>query len=80
MSLAFAAARRGACRPAAAAAAAAAEAEAPRRPFPVRDARLVLEDGSVWHGVGFGDLSRMRTAEVVFNTSLTGTNAASCVH
>ncbi|QQE12124.1 glutamine-hydrolyzing carbamoyl-phosphate synthase small subunit [Planctomycetota bacterium] len=36
-------------------------------------ARLALEDGSVFHGQGFGDLSpRTVDAEVCFNTSLTG--------
>lgn len=34
-------------------------------------ARLVLEDGSVWHGVGLG-APGTRVGEVVFNTSLTG--------
>ncbi|MEM1008838.1 MAG: glutamine-hydrolyzing carbamoyl-phosphate synthase small subunit [Myxococcota bacterium] len=34
-------------------------------------ARLVLEDGSVWHGWGFG-AEGTQTGEVVFNTSLTG--------
>ncbi len=34
-------------------------------------ARLVLEDGSVWHGAAFG-ASGTRLGEVVFNTSLTG--------
>lgn len=34
-------------------------------------ARLVLEDGSVWHGYGFG-AEGTRVGEVVFNTSMTG--------
>lgn len=41
------------------------------RPWKQNDARLVLEDGSVWHGVAFGDTEK-RIGEVVFNTSLTG--------
>ncbi|QDU34067.1 Carbamoyl-phosphate synthase small chain [Poriferisphaera corsica] len=36
-------------------------------------ARLALEDGSVFHGQGFGDVSsRTVDAEVCFNTSITG--------
>ncbi len=34
-------------------------------------ARLVLEDGTIWHGRAFG-ASAIQTGEVVFNTSLTG--------
>ncbi|PSC68830.1 carbamoyl-phosphate synthase S chain [Micractinium conductrix] len=34
-------------------------------------ARLVLEDGSVWHGTAFGHTG-VEVGEVVFNTSLTG--------
>ncbi|MCI0709104.1 MAG: glutamine-hydrolyzing carbamoyl-phosphate synthase small subunit [Chloroflexi bacterium] len=34
-------------------------------------ARLILEDGSVWHGEGFG-ANGTHVGEVVFNTSLTG--------
>lgn len=34
-------------------------------------ARLVLEDGSIWHGKAFGALGT-RLGEVVFNTSMTG--------
>lgn len=33
--------------------------------------RLVLEDGSIWHGQGFG-ATGTQVGEVVFNTSLTG--------
>ena len=65
----------GAARAAAGAASAGAQvssAEGEASPFLVRNARLVLEDGSVWRGFGFGDMSAPRTAEVVFNTSLTG--------
>ncbi|KXZ54591.1 hypothetical protein GPECTOR_4g656 [Gonium pectorale] len=40
-------------------------------PFPKRNARLVLEDGSVWHATAFG-ASGTEIGEVVFNTSLTG--------
>lgn len=62
-------------------AAVAADAGELKSPFAERDARLVLEDGSIFHGVGFGAIGRKqdasssaktRTAEVVFNTSLTG--------
>mmetsp|Transcript_315 Transcript_315/g.327 ORF Transcript_315/g.327 Transcript_315/m.327 type:complete len:466 (-) Transcript_315:287-1684(-) len=41
------------------------------RPWRAKDARLVLEDGSIWSGVGFG-ATGTSIAEVVFNTSLTG--------
>lgn len=34
-------------------------------------ARVVLEDGSIWHGEGFG-ATGTQVGEVVFNTSLTG--------
>lgn len=34
-------------------------------------ARLVMEDGSIWHGVAFG-AEGTRLGEVVFNTSMTG--------
>lgn len=37
----------------------------------VREARLALEDGSIWQGLGFG-AEGSRVGEVVFNTSLTG--------
>lgn len=40
-------------------------------PWTTPDARLVLEDGSVWHGTSFG-ASGTKLAEVVFNTSMTG--------
>ena len=40
-------------------------------PFKKKDTRLVLEDGSVWHGVGFG-AKGTQIGEVVFNTSITG--------
>jgi carbamoyl-phosphate synthase small subunit len=35
------------------------------------EARLALEDGSIWRGVAFGAAAH-RTGEVVFNTSMTG--------
>ena len=41
-------------------------------PWSVPDARLVLQDGSVWHGKGFGYLEGNNVGEVVFNTTLTG--------
>eukprot|EP00850_Spirogloea_muscicola_P000570 SM000002S05650 [mRNA] locus=s2:1379931:1383192:- [translate_table: standard] len=41
------------------------------RPWKTADARLVLEDGSVWKGKGFGARGT-QVGEVVFNTSLTG--------
>ncbi|KAI4364980.1 hypothetical protein MLD38_021009 [Melastoma candidum] len=41
------------------------------RPWKVSDARLVLEDGSVWRAKSFG-ASGTQVGEVVFNTSLTG--------
>ena len=37
----------------------------------MNDARLVLEDGSVWPGKAFGATDD-QVGEVVFNTSLTG--------
>ncbi|KAK3280616.1 hypothetical protein CYMTET_11551 [Cymbomonas tetramitiformis] len=40
-------------------------------PWSSNDARLVLEDGSVWPGVSFG-AKGTTVREVVFNTSLTG--------
>ncbi|XP_062102068.1 carbamoyl-phosphate synthase small chain, chloroplastic [Humulus lupulus] len=43
----------------------------PERPWKVSDARLVLEDGSVWKAKSFG-ASGTQVGEVVFNTSLTG--------
>lgn len=41
------------------------------RPWKVADARLVLEDGSIWRAKSFG-ASGTQVGEVVFNTSLTG--------
>ncbi|VFQ96109.1 unnamed protein product [Cuscuta campestris] len=41
------------------------------RPWKLADARLVLEDGSVWRAKSFG-ASGTQVGEVVFNTSLTG--------
>ncbi|XP_059639601.1 carbamoyl-phosphate synthase small chain, chloroplastic-like [Cornus florida] len=41
------------------------------RPWKVADARLVLEDGSIWRAKSFG-ASGTQIGEVVFNTSLTG--------
>lgn len=40
-------------------------------PWKVSDARLVLEDGSIWRAKSFG-ASGTQVGEVVFNTSLTG--------
>lgn len=40
-------------------------------PFKKKDARLVLENGSVWHGTAFG-AKGTEVGEVVFNTSITG--------
>ncbi|GAQ81155.1 Multifunctional pyrimidine synthesis protein CAD [Klebsormidium nitens] len=48
-----------------------APAAADERPFPTLDARLVLEDGSVWEGQAFGARGT-QVGEVVFNTSMTG--------
>lgn len=36
-----------------------------------KEARLALEDGSIWRGIGFG-AEGTRPGEVVFNTSMTG--------
>ncbi|XP_071723932.1 carbamoyl phosphate synthase small chain, chloroplastic-like [Rutidosis leptorrhynchoides] len=41
------------------------------RPWKTSDARLVLEDGSIWKAKSFG-ASGTQVGEVVFNTSLTG--------
>jgi len=41
------------------------------RPWKVSDARLVLEDGSIWKAKSFG-ATGTQVGEVVFNTSLTG--------
>jgi carbamoyl-phosphate synthase small subunit len=41
------------------------------RPWKTSDARLVLEDGSVWRAKSFGARGT-QVGEVVFNTSLTG--------
>ena len=41
------------------------------RPWKSSDARLALEDGSVWVGTSFGARGT-QAAELVFNTSLTG--------
>lgn len=40
-------------------------------PFPKKNARLVLENGSVWRGVSFG-ATGTEIGEVVFNTALSG--------
>lgn len=45
--------------------------EAADKPWRKKDARLVLEDGSVYRGSGFGAVGT-KVGEVVFNTSLTG--------
>ena len=41
------------------------------RPWKTSDARLVLEEGSIWRAKSFG-ASGTQVGEVVFNTSLTG--------
>lgn len=41
------------------------------RPWKTSDARLVLEDGSIWRAKSFG-ATGTQVGEVVFNTSLTG--------
>jgi hypothetical protein len=46
-------------------------ASAAPAPWKKQDTRLVLEDGSVWRGVGFG-AKGTQIGEVVFNTSITG--------
>jgi hypothetical protein len=46
-------------------------ASAAGSPWKKKDTRLVLEDGSVWNGVGFG-AKGTQIGEVVFNTSITG--------
>jgi len=38
----------------------------------VRDARLVLEDGTTFEGAGFGACDTEAAGEVVFNTGMTG--------
>ncbi|OAY67375.1 Carbamoyl-phosphate synthase small chain, chloroplastic [Ananas comosus] len=45
--------------------------EEAQRPWKTSDARLVLEDGSIWRAKSFG-VSGTQVGEVVFNTSLTG--------
>jgi carbamoyl-phosphate synthase small subunit len=47
------------------------QASAAAYPFKKKDARLVLQDGSVWHGTAFG-AKGTEVGEVVFNTSITG--------
>eukprot|EP01018_Ginkgo_biloba_P011242 Gb_34295 [translate_table: standard] len=42
-----------------------------KRPWKTADAKLVLEDGSIWKAKSFG-ASGTQVGEVVFNTSLTG--------
>ncbi len=37
-----------------------------------KSAHLILEDGSAYRGIAFGDISRPAHGEVVFNTSMTG--------
>ena len=44
---------------------------APVAPWQTADARLVLQDGSVWKGKAFG-ATDTEIGEVVFNTSITG--------
>ncbi|KAG9450487.1 hypothetical protein H6P81_010452 [Aristolochia fimbriata] len=41
------------------------------RPWKVSDARLILEDGSIWRAKSFG-ASGTQIGELVFNTSMTG--------
>lgn len=48
-----------------------ASSPAPSPPWKQKNARLVLEDGSVWHGVAFGATGQA-VGEVVFNTSMSG--------
>ena len=38
----------------------------------IQAAHLVLEDGSAYRGLAFGDTSKPAHGEVVFNTSMTG--------
>lgn len=45
--------------------------QAADKPWKKKNARLVLEDGSIWKGSGFGAVGT-KVGEVVFNTSLTG--------
>lgn len=47
------------------------EASLQDAPWKKKNVRLVLEDGSVWKGAGFG-AGGTRIGEVVFNTSMTG--------
>ena len=47
------------------------------RPWKVSDARLVLEDGSIWKAKSFG-ATGTQVGEVVFNTSLTGWDEELC--
>lgn len=47
-------------------------AAASARPWSTPNARLVLEDGSVWPGTSFGAPSAGAAGECVFNTSLSG--------
>lgn len=53
-----------------------AQATAAAYPFKTKDARLVLEDGSVWRGHSFG-AKGTEVGEVVFNTSITGRHSSS---
>ncbi|XP_068640099.1 carbamoyl phosphate synthase small chain, chloroplastic-like [Aristolochia californica] len=48
-----------------------ATSELPARPWKISDARLVLEDGSIWRAKSFG-ASGTQVGEVVFNTCMTG--------
>ena len=50
---------------------------APSPPWKQKNARLVLEDGSVWHGVAFGATGQA-VGEVVFNTSMSGYQVRAC--
>ena len=50
---------------------------APSPPWKQKNARLVLEDGSVWHGVAFGATGQA-VGEVVFNTSMSGYQVRGC--
>ncbi|XP_017248070.1 carbamoyl phosphate synthase small chain, chloroplastic isoform X1 [Daucus carota subsp. sativus] len=59
------------CSAASVATSGASVAGSPEKPWKVADARLALEDGSVWRAKSFG-ATGTQVGEVVFNTSLTG--------
>lgn len=70
----FLAAARRAARPSRSPLAARASSSPQQPPFKTKDARLVLEDGSVWRAAAFGAPAGGDgvVGEVVFNTSMTG--------